>query len=130
MMKKIILLGLVALSLSACDTKQEPSVEAKSNFKDSAECQKHLREIVKSSFNLRGIPTSALKFNVFAKTDNEERIQIDALKNEVTDARPIGQFRVLKSEKKIFDSTFDETNLIEVNLKNHGNVIDICFPKS
>lgn len=130
MMKKIILLGLVALSLSACDTKQEPSVEAKSNFKDSAECQKHLREIVKSSFNLRGIPTSALKFNVFAKTDNEERIQIDALKNEVTDARPIGQFRVLKSEKKIFDSTFDETNLIEVNLKNHENVIDICFPKS
>lgn len=130
MMKKIILLGFAALSLSACDMKPAANVEAKSTFKDSTECQKQLREIVKSSFNLRGIPTSALKFNVFAKTDNEERIQIDALKNEVTDARPIGQFRVLKSEKKIFDSTFDETNLIEVNLKNHENVIDICFPKS
>lgn len=129
-MNKLLVLGFMVISLSACSTKQETATELKSTFKNSAECQTLLKEIVKQHFNLRGIPTSALQFTVSAKSENEEQIQIDALKNEVSEAISIGKFKVLKSEKQIFDSTFGDTNMIKVDLKENKSVIDICFPQA
>ena len=129
-MNKLLVLGFMVISLSACSTKQETATELKSTFKNSAECQTLLKEIVKQHFNLRGIPTSALKFTVSAKSENEEQIQIDVLKNEVSEEISIGKFKVLKSEKQIFDSTFDDTNMIKVDLKENKSVIDICFPQA
>ncbi|WP_313044001.1 hypothetical protein [Acinetobacter sp.] len=71
-MNKLLALGFMVISLSACSTKQETATELKSTFKNSVECQTLLKEIVNQHFNLRGIPTSALKFTVSAKSENEE----------------------------------------------------------
>jgi len=52
------------------------------------------------------------------------------LKNDVSKATSIGKFKVLKNEKQIFDSTFEDTNMIKVNLKENISVIDICFSQA
>lgn len=129
-MKTTLILLFATLFVSACNVSHEPPKQVQSTFKDSETCQNQLKDMVSHSFNLRGIPASALIFNVEAKNDNEERIDIHAQKTEQTDETPIGQFKVLKNEKQIFDSTFDDSNLIKVDLKNHQNFIDRCFAKN
>ena len=123
--QKNLYFTLPILLLSACTFEKNNDKQHTSTFKKNETCLKELTDITKQNFVLDRLPKHTLQFQVFAKNENEERIQIQGRVSE--ELHPIGQLKVDKAQHAMFNSTFDEMNLIQVKLNQHPNFIESCF---
>ncbi|NAR98336.1 hypothetical protein [Acinetobacter haemolyticus] len=124
-MKKIGLFILLACTISACSSNNKTY---QSTFKHTPECQGQLIDISKGNFKLDDIPKERLSFDLQATDNNEEIIQINIAEKEPNGTRSsAGRIKVNKAQNEIFNSTFDDMNLISIKLGSHPSFIADCF---
>lgn len=123
-MKNIGLFVLLAITLSACSSNTETP---QSTFKNTAACQSQLKDIAKANFKLDDISNESLVFDVQAQASDEEIIQMNIVQKDQNENRSVGRMKVNKATNEMYNSTFDNTNLIAVKLDSHPSFIAECF---
>ncbi|WDZ51225.1 hypothetical protein LF296_18415 [Acinetobacter vivianii] len=123
-MKKIGLFILLACIISACSSNNETY---QSTFKHTPECQAQLIDISKGNFKLDDISKERLSFDLQATDNNEEIIQINIAEKEQNGIRSAGRIKVNKAQNEIFNSTFDDMNMIPIKLGSYPSFITDCF---
>lgn len=123
-MKKTGLFILLVCTISACSSNQK---SYQSTFKHTPECQNQLIDITKSNFKLDNISRESLSFDSQATNENEEIIQINIAEKQSNAARSVGRIKVNKFKNEVFNSTFDDTNLIPIKLGSHQSFVKDCF---
>lgn len=123
-MKKIGLFILLACIISACSSNNETY---QSTFKHTPECQAQLIDISKGNFKLDDISKERLSFDLQVTDNNEEIIQINIAEKEQNGIRSAGRIKVNKAQNEIFNSTFDDMNMIPIKLGSHPSFITDCF---
>ncbi|QER41058.1 hypothetical protein F2A31_15705 [Acinetobacter suaedae] len=123
-MKKIGLIILLAITISACDSNNKTY---QSTFKHTLECQDQLKDITKGNFKLDDIPKKNLTFDIQPRDNNIEIIQINFVPKEQNESRSAGRIKVNKADKEMFNSTFDDINLIPIKLGSHQMFVAECF---
>lgn len=123
-MKNIGLFVLLVITLSACSSNTETP---QSTFKNTAACQSQLKDIAKANFKLDDISDESLVFDVQAQASDEEIIQMNIVQKDQNENRSVGRMKVNKATNEMYNSTFDNTNLIAVKLDSHPSFIQECF---
>lgn len=123
-MKKTGLFILLACTISACSSHNEIY---QSTFKHTPECQAQLIDISKGNFKLDDIAKERLSFDFQAKDNSEEIIQMNIAEKQPDATRSAGRIKVNKARNEIFNSTFDDMNMIPIKLGSHPSFIKDCF---
>ncbi|AOA59828.1 hypothetical protein BFG52_02000 [Acinetobacter larvae] len=123
-MSKLVLCIVCATAMTACHF--GPEIEH-SSFKNSAVCQNQLKDMIYENYKLDGIAREKISFEFNPINAKEEVIQINLLQEAALKPSSVGRIKVNKSENTLFNSTFDNNNLIAIKLDEHQDFIEKCF---